>query len=123
MCRSAVWLLALLSCAAYAQVDAPPRQLTVTALDTHGAPITGARVELCNLDVGAKDAEGTTCSDHFTSDSGKVTLTVRPAHYEIRVTLEGFLPTTLGPLRLRESEQSSVSYRDLVAVLNDEIVE
>jgi hypothetical protein len=96
------------------------RHLTVTVMDTRGEPVQGARVSLCNLDT---EQGADACVRHVSTEQGSVELSIAPtARYEIRVELEGFLPTTLGPLRLRESERDWVAYPNLVALLNAEVV-
>lgn len=97
------------------------RDLTIEVVDTEGKSIPGALVYLCLLDAPEPEKA---CTHHISSKSGEVELSIEPiGRYEIRVRLEGFLPITLGPLKLGERERDWVDYPDrLVAMLNVEIV-
>ncbi|MEA2175578.1 MAG: hypothetical protein QOD00_3170 [Blastocatellia bacterium] len=91
MLRGSLWLLVLLSVVnvtGYSQSTPNLSSLTGVVLDQTGAAIAGAKVE---LSVGDTSPRSTT-----TDQSGGFRFNrIRPANYQLKVTSEGFEPTTV----------------------------
>jgi hypothetical protein len=126
MKRSRVHPLCLLLLPLVLLVGAGPSQvvrgddaeaISVLLIDTHGLPIQGVALTLVRIaDAGARAQAGVA----LTGGDGRGSLAVsEPGKYEVSAFLEGFLPTTIGPLPVTAEDRGSTRLvLPLVVTLN-----